>query len=82
MVRVHPETGRRSLLLGHFVSKFAGLSSQDSAPLLALLQRRIENPDNTIRWSWRLGDVAIWDNRSTQHFGINDYGDTSGCCAA
>ena len=75
VVRVHPETGRRSLLLGHFVKSFAGLSTQDSAPILALLQRRIENPDNTVRWAWQPGDVAIWDNRSTQHFGINDYGD-------
>ncbi|MDF0529712.1 TauD/TfdA family dioxygenase [Tsukamurella sp. 8F] len=75
VVRVHPETGRRSLLLGHFVKQFAGLSLADSAALHAVLQRRIENADNTVRWSWTPGDIAIWDNRSTQHFGVNDYGD-------
>ncbi|MDA4834715.1 TauD/TfdA family dioxygenase, partial [Enterobacter hormaechei] len=31
--------------------------------------------ENTIRWHWRAGDVAIWDNRATQHYAVNDYGD-------
>lgn len=31
--------------------------------------------ENTVRWRWRASDVAIWDNRATQHYAINDYGD-------
>jgi alpha-ketoglutarate-dependent taurine dioxygenase len=75
VVRVHPETGERSLLLGHFVKRFVGLSSIDSADLFTLLQRHVTRLENTVRWSWSLGDLAIWDNRATQHYGVADYGD-------
>jgi alpha-ketoglutarate-dependent sulfate ester dioxygenase len=73
VVRVHPETGERTLLLGNFVHGFIGLDSSESAALLELLQRRITMPENTIRWNWEPGDVAIWDNRATQHRAIDDY---------
>jgi len=73
VVRVHPETGERTLLAGDFVRSFVGLDSHESAMLLELLQRRITMPENTIRWNWAPGDVAIWDNRATQHRAIDDY---------
>ncbi len=73
VVRVHPETGERTLVLGNFVRGFVGLDSYESTVLLELLQRRITMPENTIRWSWGYGDVAIWDNRATQHRAIDDY---------
>jgi len=73
VVRVHPETCERTLLAGDFVRSFVGLDSHESAMLLELLQRRITVPENTIRWNWAPGDVAIWDNRATQHRAIDDY---------
>lgn len=73
VVRVHPETGERTLLAGGFVRGFVGLDSYESTVLLDLLQRRITVPENTIRWNWETGDVAIWDNRATQHRAIDDY---------
>lgn len=73
VVRVHPETGERTLLAGDFVRSFVGLDSHESSVLLELLQRRITMPENTIRWNWEPGDVAIWDNRATQHRAIDDY---------
>ncbi|OBK52492.1 TauD/TfdA dioxygenase family protein [Mycobacterium kubicae] len=73
VVRVHPETGERTLLAGNFVRSFVGLDSHESAVLLDLLQRRITVPENTIRWNWEPGDVAIWDNRATQHRAVDDY---------
>ncbi|OBI53187.1 TauD/TfdA family dioxygenase [Mycobacterium sp. E787] len=73
VVRVHPETGERTLVLGDFVRGFTGLDSYESSMLFDLLQRRITMPENTIRWSWAYGDVAIWDNRATQHRAIDDY---------
>ena len=75
VVRVHPETGERSLLLGGFARQIAGLSGTESAALIGLLQERITRLENTVRWSWREGDVVIWDNRATQHYAIADYGD-------
>ncbi|WP_024794133.1 TauD/TfdA dioxygenase family protein [Tomitella biformata] len=76
VVRIHPETGEKSLLLGHFVKEFIGLKPAESAALFQLLQNRVTKLENTTRWAWQLGDVAIWDNRSTQHYGISDYGDS------
>jgi taurine dioxygenase len=73
VVRVHPETGERTLLAGDFVRSFVGLDNHESSVLLELLQRRITMPENTIRWNWEQGDVAIWDNRATQHRAIDDY---------
>ena len=75
VVRIHPETGERTLLLGHFVKRFVGLSSSDSNHLFELLQRHVTRLENTVRWSWSDGDVAIWDNRATQHYAVSDYDD-------
>ncbi|WP_141014933.1 TauD/TfdA dioxygenase family protein [Nocardioides sambongensis] len=73
VVRVHPETGERALVLGHFVQKFQGLNSKESATLYNLLQDRVTKLENTIRWNWTAGDVAIWDNRATQHYAVADF---------
>ncbi|MFC9440929.1 TauD/TfdA dioxygenase family protein [Nocardia sp. NPDC057030] len=75
VVRVHPETGERALLLGHFVKHFVGLSSTESQTLYRLFQDRVTRLENTARWNWAPGDVAIWDNRATQHYAIDDYDD-------
>jgi alpha-ketoglutarate-dependent sulfate ester dioxygenase len=75
VVRIHPVTGEPSLLLGHFVRSFVGLSTVDSADLFQLLQRQVTRLENTVRWSWRPGDIAIWDNRATQHYAVADYDD-------
>ncbi|MEU4316564.1 TauD/TfdA family dioxygenase [Nocardia sp. NPDC024068] len=75
VVRVHPESGERALLLGHFVKNFAGFSSTESQTLFRLFQDRVTRLENTVRWDWAPGDVAIWDNRATQHYAVNDYDD-------
>ena len=75
VVHVHPETGERNLLLGHFVRKILGVSAADSVRLFQLLQDHVTRLENTVRWQWQVGDVAVWDNRATQHYAINDYGD-------
>jgi taurine dioxygenase len=74
VVRVHPETGERSLLAGQFVKSIVGLNAADSQRIIGILQDHVTRPENTVRWRWRKGDVAIWDNRATQHRAIADFG--------
>lgn len=74
VVRVHPESGERGLFIGGFVRRIRGLSQTESDDLVRLLQSYITRPENTVRWRWKVGDVAFWDNRATQHYAIADYG--------
>lgn len=74
VVRVHPLSGERALQLGHFVKRIKGYSATDSAHLFGLLQSHVTRLENTVRWRWQAGDVAIWDNRATQHYAVDDYG--------
>lgn len=75
LVRVHPETGEKTLVLGHFFKSFVGYSTSESRRLFDLFQSYVEKLENIVSWRWNAGDVAIWDNRATQHRAINDYGD-------
>lgn len=74
VVRVHPETGERTLVLGSFLQRISGLSRADTQRVYDLFQGYITAPENTVRWRWQPNDVAIWDNRATQHIAVNDYG--------
>jgi alpha-ketoglutarate-dependent sulfate ester dioxygenase len=73
-VRVHPETAERSLVLGGFARTVRGFSPQAGRDLIRILQEYITRPEQTVRWQWRAGDLAIWDNRATQHYAVADYG--------
>jgi taurine dioxygenase len=74
VVRTHPETGRRALYVNvaHTV-RFAGMTEEESAPLLKYLFQHQTRPEFTCRFSWRVGSLAFWDNRAAQHNPVNDY---------
>jgi taurine dioxygenase len=75
VVRVHPETGRRSLFVNPlFTDKIDGLRRAESDALLALLYEIATRPEHQLRWHWQAGDVAFWDNRCTMHYALLDYG--------
>jgi taurine dioxygenase len=74
VVRVHPETGRRALFVNeHFTRRIVELSDTESVALLGLLTRWVQQPRFTVRYHWRVGTVAMWDNRCTQHHVLNDF---------
>ena len=74
VVRVHPETGRRALYVNvaHTI-RFEGMTTEESAPLLAFLYDHLTRPEFTCRFRWQPGSIAFWDNRCAQHNAINDY---------
>jgi len=73
VVHVHAETGKKHLLLGGFVGKLEGYSTSESEKLFSILQSYVTRLENTVRWKWTEGDVAIWDNLATQHYAVADY---------
>ncbi|MDI5967253.1 TauD/TfdA dioxygenase family protein [Streptantibioticus silvisoli] len=74
VVRVHPETGRRSLYVTRmWTSHIPQLSRDESDAVLQHLFDHSESPRFSCRYQWQAGDVAIWDNRATQHLAVNDY---------
>jgi alpha-ketoglutarate-dependent taurine dioxygenase len=76
VVRVHPETGRRSLFVSPgFTVRIAGVSGAESRHLLDLFFAHLTKPEHIVRHRWAPGDVAMWDNRSTAHYANRDYGD-------
>ena len=74
VVRVHPVTRRKSLFVNeHFTRRLVELSPDESRVLLGHLTKWVQNPRFTMRYRWSKGTIAMWDNRCTQHFVINDF---------
>jgi taurine dioxygenase len=74
VIRTHPETGRQGLFVNSgFTTRIDGLSATESAAVLEFLHEHIQKPQFTVRWRWKPGSVAFWDNRCTQHYAVNDY---------
>lgn len=87
VVRTHPETGEKVLYVNGFTTHFTNFHTsenvrygQDFAPgaanLLQYLIGRAAIPEYQVRWRWQPHSVAIWDNRSTQHYAVMDYAPT------
>jgi taurine dioxygenase len=76
LVRTLPDTGRRCLFVNRSTFlRFDGWSETESQPLHEFLCHHVVRPEFTCRFRWSVNAVAIWDNRSTQHYAIDDYGD-------
>ena len=74
-IRTHPETGRSILFVNWvYCIRFEDMTEDESAPLLDFLNRHSQRPEFQIRFRWRKGSMALWDNRSTQHIAVNYYG--------
>ena len=76
VIRTHPQTGKKAIYVSEgFTTGIVGMDPTMAEPLLAMLYAHITRPEFTVRWKWRVGDLAIWDNRPTQHYAVYDYGD-------
>ena len=84
VVRTHPETGEKALFVNGFTTHFTNFHTpanvrfgQDGSPgasdLLRYLITQACIPEYQVRWRWKPNSVAIWDNRSTQHYAVMDY---------
>ncbi len=84
VVHTHPETGEKVLFVCGFATHFTNFHTsanvrvgQDFAPgaaqLLQYLISQAAIPEYQVRWRWKANDVAIWDNRATQHYAVMDY---------
>ncbi|KWF01282.1 TauD/TfdA family dioxygenase [Burkholderia pseudomultivorans] len=84
VVRTHPETGEKVLFVCGFTTHFTNYHNpgnvrvgQDftrgASDLLQYLISQAAIPEYQVRWRWRQGDIAIWDNRATQHYAVMDY---------
>lgn len=84
VVRTHPLTGEKVLFVNAFTTHFTNYHTaanvrygQDANPGAADLMRYLISqahvPEYQVRWRWTRNSVAIWDNRSTQHYAVMDY---------
>ncbi|MCB2005919.1 MAG: taurine dioxygenase [Burkholderiaceae bacterium] len=74
VVRTHPESGRRGLFVSEgFTTRILELSAAESDAVLRMLIAHAARPEFTVRWRWKVGDFAFWDNRLTQHYAVADY---------
>jgi len=75
LVRRHPETGRKALYLCHagITRRVAGMTEEESRPILSYLMSHATRPEFTCRFRWEAGSMAVWDNRRVLHYPVNDY---------
>ena len=73
-ILAHPQTGARALFLNPiYTTRLDGLTEAESAPILAAVYKHAVRPDFCCRLRWTPGAVAVWDNRTTLHYAVNDY---------
>jgi len=74
VIRTHPVSGRKALFVNDgFTTRINELEPAESEAILKLLFAHTVRPEFTIRWRWQENDVAMWDNRVTQHYAVDDY---------
>ena len=74
VIRTHPVSGRKALFVNEgFTTRIHELSARESEALLAFLYAHAGRPEFILRWHWQVDDVAVWDNRITQHYAVADY---------
>ena len=74
LITTHPETGKKILFFNRaYVRDLVGIDDAEKKQLLDWLHLHTTDAKFSVRHKWSVGDLAIWDNRSTQHYALNDY---------
>jgi len=73
LIAIHPETGRKLIMITGYCTRFRGMTEEESQPLLEYLTRHVSRPEYTWRLRWRRGTLALIDNRCLQHIAYQDY---------
>ena len=73
LVGAHPETGRKSLLLGDRIRNIVGMTEEETRPLVDFLIEHATRDEYCYRHRWSLHDLVLWDNLAAQHRGLLDY---------
>jgi taurine dioxygenase len=74
VIRTHDETGGKALYVNSIHTLcFEGMTREESLPILGLLYECVQKPEYTYRLQWQQNTIAMWDNRCTQHYAVNDY---------
>ena len=74
VVRTHPISGRRGIFVNRsFTTRIMELAPAESEAVLGVLFDHVSRPEFVVRWSWKVHDLAFWDNRLTQHYACADY---------
>jgi taurine dioxygenase len=74
VIRTHPVSGRKALFVNEgFTTRINELEAAESEAILKWLFAHGTRPEFTLRWRWQANDVAMWDNRVTQHYAVDDY---------
>ncbi len=74
LIGTHPVTGRMFLNFNEaFVTHILGLPTNEANALKTWLANHMNKPEDQIRWRWKAGDLAMWDNRCTMHYAVADY---------
>jgi taurine dioxygenase len=75
VVRTHPVTGAKSLYVNQiFTMTIDGMTADESRDLRRQLYAQARVPEFQVRFRWRPGSIAQWDNRCTQHYAVPDHG--------
>jgi taurine dioxygenase len=74
IVRTHPVTRRKSLFVNaSYTTRIMDVPKPESDAILGFLYQHVTNPNFHVRFRWRPGSIAFWDNRCTQHLAVWDY---------
>jgi alpha-ketoglutarate-dependent sulfate ester dioxygenase len=76
IVRTHRETGKKILFVNFTEHPWiVGLDRNESRELLSAVHDQYRRPEFQVRFSWRPGSIAFWDNRAAVHYAVRNYGD-------